>query len=130
MYQVCTCIIHAYNNREVKITVTEKLIEILIMEGIAVLLFVFAYMIGVKGRMELIAGYNEKTAARVKDKDGLKRLITRVCVLVGVGSALMPILTHFSHDYPHGLAYSIGGYGGFVIGIIGMVALQSRDYTS
>ncbi len=106
-----------------------KLIEILVMEGIAVLLFVFAYLIGVKGKMELIAGYNEKTAALVKDKDGLKRLITRVCVLVGIGSALMPLLTYISHDHPHGLAYSIGGYAGFVIGIVGMVALQSRDYT-
>ena len=106
-----------------------KIIEIVIMEGIAVLLFVFAYMIGVKGRLELIAGYNEKTAAQVKDKDGLKRLITRVCVLVGIGSAFMPILTYLTHDHPHGLAYSIGGYAGFVIGIVGMVTLQSRDYT-
>ncbi len=107
-----------------------KLIEILVMEGIAVLLFIFAYLIGVKGKLELIAGYNERTASKVKDKDGLKRLITRLCVLVGVGSAFMPMLTHFSSSYPSGLAYIIGGYGGFILGIIGMVALQSRDYTS
>jgi len=108
---------------------SEKLIEIAVMEGVAILMFVFAYLIGVKGRMELIAGYNDKTASRVKDKDGLKRLITRVCVLAGTGSAFMPILTYFSSGYPAGLAYSIGGYGGFIVGIIGMVALQSRDYT-
>ena len=89
-----------------------KLIETLVMEGIAVLFFVFAYSIGVKGRLELIAGYNKRTASKVKDKDGLKRLITRLCVLAGLGSALMPILTHFSYNYPNGLAYSIGGYGG------------------
>lgn len=108
---------------------TSKLIEILVMEGIAVLLFVFAYSIGAKGKLELIAGYNERTAAKVKDKDGLKRLITRLCILVGVGSAFMPVLTYFSYSYPNGLTYSIGGYGGFILGAIGMVALQSRDYT-
>lgn len=107
-----------------------KVIEILVMEGVAILLFVFAYLIGVKGKLELIAGYNEKTASKVKDKKGLKRLITRLCVLIGVGSALMPILTYFSANYPNGLAYSIGGYGGFILGIIGMVVLQSRDYVS
>ena len=107
-----------------------KLIEILVMEGIAILMFTFAYLIGVKGKLELIAGYNEQTASKVKDKDGLKRLITRLCVLVGVGSAIMPILTHFTSSYPNGLAYSIGGYGGFIVGVVGMVALQARDYTS
>ena len=109
---------------------TEKFIEIFIMEGIAILMFIFAYLIGVKGKLELIAGYNEKTASKVKDKNGLKRLITRLCILLGVGSAIMPILTHFSSGYPHGLAYITGGYGGFILGIIGMVTLQSRDYTS
>lgn len=39
---------------------TAKLIEIFVMEGVAVLMLVFAYLIGVKGKMELIAGYNEK----------------------------------------------------------------------
>lgn len=62
-----------------------KLIEIPVMEGIAVLFFVFAYLIGVKGKMELIAGYNERTASRVKDKNGLKRLITPLCALPGAG---------------------------------------------
>jgi len=109
---------------------TSKLIEIFVMEGIAILLFVFAYLIGFKNKLELIAGYNERTASRVKDKNGLKRLITRLCVLLGVGSAFMPILTYFSINYPAGLAYSIGGYGGFILGVVGMVALQSRDYTS
>jgi hypothetical protein len=109
---------------------TAKLIEIVVMESIAILMFIFAYLIGVKGRIELIAGYNEQSASKVKDKDGLKRLITRLCVLVGVGSAVMPILTYFSCCYPNGLAYSIGGYGGFLVGVIGMVVLQSRDYTS
>lgn len=107
-----------------------KLIEVLVMEGIAVLLFVFAYLIGVKDRLELIAGYNEQTASQVKDKNGLKRLITRLCVLLGVGSAFMPVLTHFAYHYPCGLAYSIGGYGGFIAGIVGIVVLQSRDYIS
>lgn len=109
---------------------TAKLIEILIMEGVAILMFIFAYLIGVKGKLELIAGYNERTAAKVRDKDGLKRLITRLCVLVGAGSAVMPVLTYFSHNHPAGLAYSIGGYAGFILGVIGMVTLQSRDYVS
>jgi uncharacterized membrane protein len=108
----------------------EKFIEILLMEGIAVLMFIFAYLIGAKGKLELIAGYNEKTALNVKDKNGLKRLITRLCILLGVGSAIMPILTHFSSSYPPGMAYVTGGYGGFILVIVGMVILQSKDYTS
>lgn len=109
---------------------TSKVVEILIMEGIAVLFFVFAYLIGAKGKLELIAGYNERTASKVTDKDGLKRLITRLCVLMGVGSAFMPILTHLLSTHAHGLAYSIGGYGGFILGVVGMVVLQSKDYTA
>ena len=108
---------------------TPKLIEILVMGGTAVLFFTFAYLIGVKGRLNLIAGYNERTAARVKDKDGLRRLVTRLCVLLGIASALMPVLTHLSSGYPNGLAYSVGGFGGFILGVVGMVALQSREYT-
>lgn len=109
---------------------TAKLIEILIMEGIAVLMFIFAYQIGVKGQLNLIAGYNEKTADRVTDKDGLKRLITRLCVLLGIGSAMMPLLTYVLATYPCGMAYAIGGYGGFILGIVGMVTLQARDYSA
>ena len=109
---------------------TSKIIEILVMEGIAILLFIFAYLIGAKNKLELIAGYNENASSKVKDKNGLKRLIARLCILLGLGSAFMPLITHLSSNYPHGLAYSIGGYGGFIIGIIGMVILQSRDYTA
>ena len=116
--------------REQVLMMSSKLIEILVMEGIAVLFFVFAYLIGVKGRMELIAGYNERTASRVQDKNGLKRLITRLCVLLGAASACMPLLTHFAYDYPGGLASITGGFGGFILGAAGMVALQSRDYIS
>ena len=107
-----------------------KLIEILVMEGVAILMFIFAYLIGVKDKMELIAGYNEQTSSKVKDKDGLKRLITRLCVLVGIGTAFMPLLTHFTSSHPHGMVCSIAGYCGFIMGVVGMVALQSRDYTS
>jgi len=107
-----------------------KFIEILVMECVAILFFVFAYLIGVKGRLELIAGYNKKTEVHAKDKNGLKRLITRLCLLIGVGFALMPLLTYFASCYPHGMAYSIGGYGGFILGIISMVTLQSRDYVT
>ena len=103
---------------------TDKWIEILIMEGIAVLMLWFAYMIGVRGRMELIAGYNERSASRISDKPGLQRLIARTCLLVGIASALMPALTHIFD-----MAYAIGGYGGFIGGGIGMVVLQARDYT-
>jgi hypothetical protein len=108
---------------------TGKLIEILIMEGIAILMFVFAYQIGIKGKMELIAGYNKRTADRVTDKAGLRRLIARTCLLTGIGSALMPLLTHFAAGHESGMAHAIGAYGGFIVGVIGMVMLQARDYT-
>ena len=97
---------------------TQKLIENLIMEGIAALMFAFAYQIGVKGRMDFIAGYNEKTASQVTDKDGLKRLITRLCVLLGVASAIMPALTSLAAGHHHGLAYVIGGYGWLLLAMI------------
>ncbi len=105
-----------------------KITEILVMEGIAILMFVFAYLIGVKGKLKLIAGYNDRTESRVTDKEGLKRLIARTCLLVGIGTALMPVLTYFTATGPHGIAPVIGGYGGFVIGIISLVMLQARDY--
>ena len=108
---------------------TGKLIEVLIMEGIAILMFVFAWQIGIKGKMELIAGYNKKTASRVTDKAGLRRLIARTCLLTGIGSALMPLLTYFAAPHANGMAHAIGAYGGFLAGIIGMVMLQARDYT-
>lgn len=72
-----------------------KIIEIITMESIALMLFVFAYAIGVMKKLELIAGYNERTSGQVKDKDGLARLVARVCLLVGLASALMPLVTHF-----------------------------------
>jgi hypothetical protein len=78
---------------------TGKIIEILVMEGIAILLFV------------------------------LRRLIARTCLLTGIGSALMPLLTHIAAGYDDGMAHAIGAYGGFIVGIIGMVMLQARDYT-
>ena len=107
---------------------SSKLIEVLVMEGIAIVLFIFAYQIGIKGKMELIAGYNKRTAAKVKDKDGLRRLMARTCLLTGIGSALMPVVTYIATDSPHGMAHAIGGYGGFIVGIIGIVMLQARDY--
>ncbi len=109
---------------------TAKIIEIITMEGIALLFFVFAYLIGAKGRMELIAGYNNKTAHRVTDKVGLGRLITRLCILLGIGSALMPLLTATMAAKPLGMAYALGGYGGFIIGLVSLVILQARDYTA
>lgn len=108
---------------------TYKLLEVLVMEGIAIVMFVFAYQIGVKGRMELIAGYNARSAQRIRDKAGLKRLIARTCLLAGIGSALMPLLTWFVAGSANGMAHATGAYGGFIVGIIGMVILQARDYT-
>lgn len=106
-----------------------KIIEILVMEGIAALLFLFAYLIGVKGQMELIAGYNRHTAERVKDKAGLKRLVARICLLTGLASALMPLLTFLVGEQGHGMLYVIGGFGGFLIGLVALAMLQARDYT-
>ena len=108
---------------------SSKLIEVLVMEGIAILMFVFAYQIGIKGKMELIAGYNKRSADRVTDKAGLRRLIARTCLLVGIGSALMPLLTHFAAAHANGMAHVTGAYGGFIVGVIGMVMMQARDYT-
>ncbi len=109
--------------------VIEKLIEIVVMEGIAILFLVFAYQIGVKERMGFIAGYNDESAGRVRDKQGLKRLITRLCVLMAIASGLMPLLTFFAGADTQNMAHVIGGYGGFITGVIAFVFLQVRDYT-
>ena len=42
-----------------------KVIEIFIMEGIAILMFGLAYAIGVKHKMHLIAGYNYLFSANI-----------------------------------------------------------------
>ncbi len=107
-----------------------KLIEIVIMEAIAVLMFVFAWLIGIKGRLELIAGYNERSADRVTDKAGLGRLVARCCLLLGIASALMPLLTYLAASSENGFAHVVGGYGGLILGVVGMVMLQARDYTA
>jgi hypothetical protein len=108
---------------------TAKIIETLVMEGVALLMFWFGYMIGVKKRMELIAGYNEKTADRVVNKDGLARLIARVCYLVGIASALMPVATSLFGTTNSALMQLIGGYGGFIVGVVALTMLQARDFT-
>lgn len=108
---------------------TAKLVEIIIMEGIALLLFFLAYLIGVKRKMELIAGYNERTAHSVHDKPGLARLIARVCIVVGAASALMPLATYLWGDRSPGMTMVIGGYGGLIVGVISLTMLQARDYT-
>ena len=70
-----------------------KIIEIVILESIAAVLLLLAYLIGVKRKLNLIAGYGERTAAGVKGKDALARLIARACFLVALLSGLMPIAT-------------------------------------
>lgn len=109
---------------------TEKLIEILVMEGIAVSLCVFAYAIGIKHKMYLIAGYNERTAQYVHDKPGLARLVARLCLLVGLASALMPLATSLWGGKPTGMATWIGAYGGFVVGTLILTVLQAREFTT
>ena len=108
---------------------TAKIIETLIMEGVALLMFWFGYMIGTKKRMEFIAGYNEKTADRVVNKEGLARLIARVCYLVGIASALMPAATAVFGTTNQTLMQLIGGYGGFIVGVVSLTLLQARDFT-
>jgi len=105
------------------------MIELIIWWACAFLMFLFAYMIGVKGKMELIAGYNARTADRVTDKQGLKRLVTRLLVLVGIACMVLPLLRFYVFTGYEGYILLVGGFGGFMIGVIGMVMLQARDYT-
>lgn len=107
----------------------EKLIEIVVMEGIAVLMLAFAYAIGIKRKMHLIAGYNERTAGYVTDKPALARLVARLCLLVGLASAGMPLATWVWGDTPTGLAAWIGAYGGLIVGALGLTMLQAREFT-
>ena len=107
-----------------------KLIEIVVMEGIAVLMFAFAWAIGAKQKMHLIAGYSERSASSVHDKPGLARLIGRVCFVVGLASALMPLGTHLWGGTPTGFASLTGGYAGFIAGVIALTMFQAREYVS
>jgi presenilin-like A22 family membrane protease len=79
--------------------------------------------------MSLIAGYNEKSAHLVVDKPGLARLIGRMCFLVGLGAAVMPITTAVWGGSPKGFYVCMGAFGGYLAGIVGFVSLQARDYT-
>ena len=106
-----------------------KLIEVLIMGSVAGLMFYLSYAIGVKQRMSLIAGYNEKTAHLVVDKPGLARLIGRICFLVGVGVAVMPVATAIWGGYPRGFYACMGAFGGYLAGVLAFTTLQARDYT-
>jgi hypothetical protein len=110
--------------------VTGKLLELIIMEGVAAVMFWFAHAIGVRHRMELIAGYNERTAHHVTDKAGLARLVGRMCGLLGLAAAVMPVATWLWGDTASGLAACLGGFGGFLAGVVGLTALQARDYTT
>jgi hypothetical protein len=105
------------------------IIELIIWWACGGLMFLFAYLIGVKGKMELIAGYNARTADRVTDKEGLRRLITRLLVLVGIACVFLPLMRFFIFTGHEGYTLLVGGFGGFMIGVIGMVMLQTRDYT-
>ena len=100
------------------------------MEGIALLMFWFAYLIGVKKKMELIAGYNKKSSQYVTDKEGLARLVGRLCLLVGLASGAMPIATTIWGSTATGFASCTGAFGGFVAGAIGVTVLQARDYAT
>lgn len=106
-----------------------KLVEVVVMEGIAVLLFAFAYAIGVKRKLHLIAGYNERSAQTVRDKPALARFVARVCVAVGAASALMPLGTHLWGGTPTGFASVTGGYAGFIVGVVVLAMLQGREHT-
>ena len=105
-----------------------KIVEIAVMEGIAALLFYFAWAIGVKQRMYFIAGYNERSAQTVRDKPGLARLIGRLCLVVGVASALMPVGTTVWGHTSTGFASLTGGYCGVIVGVCAFAMLQARDY--
>ena len=107
-----------------------KFVEIVVMEGIALLMFAFAWAIGVKRKMHLIAGYNERSAASVHDKPGLARLIARTCLVIGAASALMPLGTYLWGGTPTGFASVTGGYGGLIVGVIALTILQAREYAT
>ena len=106
-----------------------KFIEVLIMEGVAGIMFWLSYAIGIQQRMNLIAGYNEKTAHLVVDKPGLARLIGRICFLVGIGAAVMPVATAVWSGSLRGFYACMGAFGGYLAGIIAFTMLQARDYT-
>ncbi len=107
-----------------------KLIEIIVLEGTALLLFAFAYAIGVKGKMSLIAGYSAKTADQVRDKPALARLIARLLVLVGIASASMPLATAVWGRQSGALAMWVGGYAGFIVGTTALALWEAREFTA
>ena len=105
-----------------------KIIEIVILESIAAVLLLLAYLIGVKRKLNLIAGYGERTAAGVKGKDALARLIARACFLVALLSGLMPIATSLWGQGPCAIAMCIGAYCGFTGGVVMLMILQAHEF--
>jgi len=57
---------------------------------------------------------------------GLARLIGRVCLPVGIASALMPLGTYLWGGTATGFASMAGG---FIVGMVLLTALQAREYT-
>jgi len=107
----------------------QEIVEIIVMEGIGAVMLWFAYAIGVRHRMSLIAGYNKRTAASVRDNPGLARLAARLCVSIGLASMLMPVLTFLWGREPAGMYTVIGGYGGFILGALAVTVLEAREFT-
>ncbi len=107
-----------------------KLIEIRVLEGIAVSMFAFAYAIGVRRKVHLIAGYNEKSAEHVRDKPALARLVARLCVLVGAASAIMPVATYIWPSPQPAFDGVTGAYVGLIVGAAIMTILEAREFTS
>lgn len=105
-----------------------RLIEIIIMEGIALLMLLLWYAIGIRQKIELIAGVNKHTRRYLTDKAGLARLVGRVCLLVALASALMPLATGLWGETRTGWYFVVGHYGGFIIGLVALTLLQARDY--
>ena len=108
---------------------TANLVALLIMEGIALLLFWFAYAIGVRGQYQLIAGYNARSAEQVTDKPGLGRLVAHCCITVGLASALLPFAMMLFGQTTAGYFGWLGAYGGVIGGTIVMTFLQARQFT-
>lgn len=83
------------------------------------MLIVLGYLIAVKKKMALIAGYSEK---QVNDKQGLAKLVGYFTIAIGIVTAIMPILLEIMGEY------AIWIFSAIVIGGSVIVVIKAQKY--
>lgn len=81
------------------------------------------YLIWFRKKLNLIPGYNELTAGKIKDKDGLAKIVGLLCLVVGLFTIVMPFLVELI-----GETTASGIYTFVILGGIILVFVKTRKF--